>query len=107
MAYSLQMGRIRRGIRDGDEQGNFDIGMEGFLTVTGWEVLAPREQIAQSVDHMRLNYQYNGSFRWQEVSKFDPLEDFANSFAMYYNDASGLKAQSAERYGWMAANLPK
>jgi len=84
-----------------------DSEMQSFLAATGWEVLATREQIAQSVDHMRLNYQYNGTFTWPEVSKFDPLEDFANSFAMYFNDPSGLRAQSPERFAWMAANLPK
>jgi hypothetical protein len=81
--------------------------MESFMAATGWQVLATREEIAQSVDHMRLNYQYDGSFRWQGLSRFDPLEDFGNSFAMYFYDPAGLKAQSPERYAWMAANLPK
>jgi len=81
--------------------------MESFLAATGWQVLATREQIARSVDHMKLSYQYNGTFRWQELSKFDPLEDFGNSFAMYFYDPSGLKAQSPERYEWMAANLAR
>jgi len=78
-----------------------------LLPATGWQVLATREQIARSVDHMKLSYQYNGTFRWQELSKFDPLEDFGNSFAMYFYDPSGLKAQSPERYEWMAANLAR
>lgn len=81
--------------------------MESFMAATGWQVLATRDEIAQSVDHMRLNYQYNGTFRWQGLSRFDPLEDFGNSFAMYFYDPAGLKAQSPERYAWMAANLPK
>jgi hypothetical protein len=84
-----------------------DAEMESFLAATGWQVLATREQIAQSVDHMRLAYDYKGAFRWPEVSKFDPLEDFANSFAMYFYDGAGLQAQSPERFGWMAANLPR
>jgi hypothetical protein len=81
--------------------------MESFMAATGWKVLASREQIAQSVDHMRLGYDYTGTFRWPELSKFDPLEDFANSFAMYFYDPAGLRAQSPERHAWMAANLPK
>jgi hypothetical protein len=81
--------------------------MESFMAATGWQVLATRDEIAQSVDHMRLNYQYNGTFRWQGLSRFDPLEDFGNSFAMYFYDPAGLKAQSPERYAWMAANLPR
>ncbi|HWC30198.1 MAG TPA: hypothetical protein VG845_08965 [Dehalococcoidia bacterium] len=81
--------------------------MESFMAATGWQVMASREQIAQSVDHMKLTYQYTGAFRWPEVSKFDPLEDFANSFAIYFADPAGLRAQSPERYAWMAANLPK
>jgi hypothetical protein len=81
--------------------------MQSFLAATGWQVLATPEQIAVAVDHMRLSYQYSGSFRWPEISKFDPLEDFANSFAAFYADPEGLRAQSPERYNWMAANLPR
>jgi hypothetical protein len=81
--------------------------MQSFLAATGWQVLATPEQISQAVDHMRLSYQYSGSFRWPEMSKFDPLEDFANSFAMYFYDPAGLNAQSPERHVWMAANLPR
>jgi len=81
--------------------------MEGFLAATGWEVLTPPDQVAVAVDHMKLSFAYHGTFTWPGLSHFDPLEDFANSFAMYFYDPSGLKAQSPERYGWMAANLPK
>jgi hypothetical protein len=84
-----------------------DAEMQSFLAATGWEVLTPRDQVAAAVDHMKLSYAYHGSFMWPGLSHNDPLEDFANSFATYFYDPSGLKAQSPERYDWMAANLPK
>jgi hypothetical protein len=81
--------------------------MRSFMTATGWEITSSPEQIASAVDHMALSFNYTGTFQWQGLSHFDPLEDFANSFAMYYSDRSGLAALSPERHGWLAANLPR
>jgi hypothetical protein len=80
--------------------------MESFLAATGWRVLTPRETVAQALDHTQIAFDYTGTFVWPEVSHFDPLEDFANSFAAYYYDPAGLKDTSPERYDWMAAHLP-
>jgi len=81
--------------------------MESFLAMTGWRIVTPREAVATAVDHTRIAFEYGGVFTWTEVSHFDPLEDYANAFAMYYADPEGLRAASPERYNWMAANLPK
>jgi len=81
--------------------------MESFLAATGWQVLTPRDTVAQAVDHTQIAYNYTGSFTWPELSHFDPLEDFANSFAMYYYDPAGLKTSSPDRHDWFAANLPR
>jgi hypothetical protein len=81
--------------------------MESFLAATGWHILTPRETVATMVDHTQVAFDYTGGFVWQELSHFDPLEDYANTFAMYYADPEGLKAASPERYDWMAAHLPK
>ena len=81
--------------------------MESFLAATSWRVVTPREAVATAVDHTRVVFDYEGRFTWPEVSHFDPLEDYANTFAMYYTDPSGLRAESPERYQWMSANLPQ
>lgn len=81
--------------------------MASFLDATGWRVLTPRATVATAVDHTQVDFDYEGTFAWPEVSHFDPLEDYANTFAMYYADPSGLRTASPERYGWMSANLPK
>jgi hypothetical protein len=81
--------------------------MESFLAATSWRVVTPRDAVATAVDHTQVAFDYEGTFTWPEVSHFDPLEDYANTFAMYYTDPSGLRAASPERFGWMASNLPK
>lgn len=81
--------------------------MESFLAATDWRMLTPRETVAGAVDHTQVRFEYEGSFRWPELSHFDPLEDYANAFAMYFADPDGLRSISPERYGWMATNLPK
>jgi hypothetical protein len=79
--------------------------MQGFLAATGWRVLSPAGDIQRAVDHMKVQYAYNGSFTWPRVSNMDPLEDFANSFALFYMDPSGLMAASPERYQWFEVNV--
>jgi len=81
--------------------------MQSFMAATGWRVVTPASVVAQTQDHARLDYAYSGSFMWPNRSHFDPLEDFANSFAMYFSDPDGLRAASPERFSWMQANLPK
>lgn len=81
--------------------------MQSFMAATGWRVLTPSSIVAETADHARIDYAYDGAFTWSNVSHFDPLEDFANSFAMYFADPDGLRAASPERFNWMQANLPK
>jgi hypothetical protein len=84
-----------------------DPDMESFLAATSWRVVTPRETVATALDHTQIVFEYKGAFTWPELSHFDPLEDYANAFAMYYADPEGLSAASPERYNWMAANLPR
>ena len=70
-------------------------------------MVTAQDTVAAAVDHTRVVFAYEGTFRWPEVSHFDPLEDYANTFAMYYADPEGLRAASPQRHGWMAANLPR
>lgn len=81
--------------------------MASFMDATGWELLTSREAVAGAMDHTQIELDYAGGFAWPEVSHFDPLEDYANAFALYHSDPMGLKAASPERYAWMAANLPE
>lgn len=75
--------------------------MRSFLEATGWTISSSDEEIRGAVDHMHVRYSYGGSFHWPRLSNDDPLEDFANSFAMYFLDPNGLKRASPERYEWM------
>jgi hypothetical protein len=79
--------------------------MQSFMAATGWRVLSTGDQIRAAVDHMSLSYVNDGGFTWPRLSHNDPLEDFANSFAAYYTDPSGLQSMSPARYGWFAANV--
>jgi hypothetical protein len=79
--------------------------MRSFLTATGWQILSSDAEIRGAVDHMRVSYSYTGSFHWPRMSNDDPLEDFANSFAMYFLDPEGLRQLSPERYQWMAGSF--
>lgn len=81
--------------------------MQSFLAATGWSIVTPRDTVATAVDHTRIVFEYEGTFRWPEVSHFDPLEDYANAFALYHADPDRLRAVSQERHAWMAANLPR
>jgi hypothetical protein len=79
--------------------------MRSFLAATGWQIMSTDEEIRTAVDHMHVSYTYSSSFHWPRMSNDDPLEDFANSFAMYFLDPSTLKSSSPERYAWMAGTF--
>ena len=79
-----------------------DSEMRSFLAAVDWEVTSTDAEIRGAVDHMHVQYTYNGAFHWPRVSHDDPLEDFANSFAMYFLDPQTLQQASPERYYWMA-----
>ena len=82
-----------------------DAEMQSFLAATGWRVLSPAGDIQRAVDHFGVQYVYDGSFTWPRVSNMDPLEDFANSFAMFVLNPSGLMSSSPERYQWFETSL--
>ena len=39
------------------------------------------------------------------MSRNDPLEDFANSFALFFVNPGDLASRSPERYAWFAARF--
>lgn len=79
--------------------------MQSFMAATGWKVLGTADEIRAARDHMGVRTAYEGTFTWPRISNNDPLEDFANSFALYFLNPEDLKARSAERFAWFAANV--
>ncbi len=78
--------------------------MRDFMAATGWRLLSSDSELAAAVDQTQLTFAYDGPPVWQSMSNNDPLEDYANSFALYFYDPAQLKQVSPERYQWMAAN---
>ncbi len=79
--------------------------MQSFMAATGWHVLSADAQVRAAIDQIGVSYSYDGGFMWSNLSHFDPLEDFANSFAMYFLDPATLNSLSPARYDWFAANI--
>ena len=82
-----------------------DAEMQSFMAASGWRVTSTESQIRSAVDHMGIGFINEGGFTWPRLSHDDPLEDFANAFATFYLDPAGLRAMSAARYNWFAANV--
>ena len=74
--------------------------MQSFLTAAGWRVLTPASELRSLRDHVAVEVVYDGVPVWSRLSREDPLEDFANSFALYFTAPLELKALSTERYTW-------
>jgi hypothetical protein len=80
--------------------------MQSFMEAAGWQVLTPPEQVAQLYDHAQVAFAYTGASIWTSLSRNDPLEDFANSFADYFVNPADLSSRSPERFAWFAARFP-
>lgn len=74
--------------------------MQSFLAAAGWRVLTPEWQLRQLFDHSRVSLLYEGPSIWPRLSRDDPLEDFANSFALYFYAPQDLERLSPARYAW-------
>jgi hypothetical protein len=79
--------------------------MQGFMAAAGWTVLATAAEVQSARDHTVVPMSYAGPPIWPILSHDDPLEDYANSFALYLMDPAELRALSPARYDWFAANL--
>jgi hypothetical protein len=79
--------------------------MQSFLTAAGWSVLTPSETLRTLSDHTQVEYVYDGRQVWSELSRDDPLEDFASSFALYFSSPRELRRLSPERYRWFDARF--
>jgi hypothetical protein len=56
-------------------------------------------------DHMQVQMTYTGQSIWTRLSHNDPLEDFANSFALYFAAPEELRVLSSERHAWFEARF--
>lgn len=77
--------------------------MQSFMTTAGWRVLSTPEQVRSARDHLQVQMVHDGSGIWPRLSNNDPLEDFANSFALYFFSPEELKVKSPERFDWFEA----
>ena len=74
--------------------------MQGFMAAAGWQVLSPPAAIWAMRDQSEAAYASYGPMPWTRISRNDPLEDFANSFALYFANPHELHQLSPERYFW-------
>jgi hypothetical protein len=76
--------------------------MQSFMAAAGWQVLTRPDQVANLYDHAQVAVAYSGEPVWTSMSRNDPLEDFANSFALYFVNPGELGSRSPARYAWFA-----
>ncbi|HLF70923.1 MAG TPA: hypothetical protein VI759_02070 [Dehalococcoidia bacterium] len=77
--------------------------MQSFMAATGWAVTSTPSQVNAVVDQTQVAYTYDGGFTWARMSNMDPLEDFANSFSLFFTDRGELGRQSPARLAWFQA----
>jgi hypothetical protein len=76
--------------------------MQSFLKAAQWRVLTSPGELRHMRDHADVKVAYDGAPVWSRLSRNDPLEDFANSFALYFTSPAELKALSPSRFQWFA-----
>jgi hypothetical protein len=74
--------------------------MESFMAATGWQIDATIDEVKVARDHTEVPMTYTGPKIWTRLSHDDPLEDFANSFALYFYSPGDLRALSPARFDW-------
>ncbi|HLF76553.1 MAG TPA: hypothetical protein VJB57_03605 [Dehalococcoidia bacterium] len=79
--------------------------MKSFLKASQWRVLTPASELRELRDHADVQVVYEGPPVWSRLSRDDPLEDFANSFALYFTAPAELKAISPARFTWFAQHF--
>jgi hypothetical protein len=79
--------------------------MQSFMAATGWRVLSTPDEVRSARDQLQVKFAYDGPRIWTNLSHDDPLEDFANSFALYFYAPEDLRAKSPERFAWFETHL--
>lgn len=83
----------------------FEAEMRDFMNATGWTLLSTDAEVAAAVDLTGLRFAYAGPHVWEVMSHADPLEDYANSFALFFYDPERLRSLSPVRYEWMLRHV--
>jgi hypothetical protein len=76
-----------------------------FMAATGWTLSSSDAEVAAAVDQTDLRFAYGGPAVWQSMSYPDPLEDYANSFALFFYDPERLRSLSPVRYEWVLRHV--
>ncbi len=83
----------------------FQTEMREFMAATGWQLLSTGQQIADAHSVAELRFSYRGPKVWDRLSNDDPVEDYANSFALYFDDPPALQRLSPERYSFIDTHV--
>jgi hypothetical protein len=79
--------------------------MRDFMQATGWRLLSTDAEVAAAHDQTELRFAYDGPQVWSYLSFPDPLEDYANSFALFFYDPAELAKLSPVRYDWFLRHV--
>jgi len=79
--------------------------MQSFLDASGWRVLTPPDELRTARDQRDVQFAHDGPGIWARLSNDDPLEDFANSFALYFGNPKSLASLSPQRFAWFVAHF--
>ena len=75
--------------------------LQAYMEATGWELVSSDAELQEARSIADLEFAYHGPQVWNYLSNFDPAEDYANAFALYFSDPDELQRRSAERYEFM------
>jgi hypothetical protein len=79
--------------------------LQDFMQAVSWRVLTPADMLLGQVDQAAVAVVLDGPSPWTDLSHNDPLEDFANSFALFFAAPEELRQLSPERYTWFARHF--
>ncbi len=79
--------------------------MRDFMRATGWRLLSSDAEVAAAHDQTELRFAHDGPGVWSYLSRDDPIEDYANSFALFFYDPESLRQLSPVRYDWFLRNV--
>ena len=79
--------------------------MRDFMQATGWRLLSSDAEVAAAHDQTELRFAYDGPQVWSYLSFPDPVEDYASSFALFFDDPAGLASLSPVRYEWFLSHV--
>jgi hypothetical protein len=85
----------------------FQSELREFMAATGWELLSTDEEVVAARSVSELQFAYSGPDLWDRMSNEDPVEDYANSFALYFDDPEALERLSPERYEFIATHVAR